>query len=490
MNRALGEFAAHALSHDPEDALASVEAHIAEHGTTDEAAAVLAFAQVLNCQFDAAVLSLPDVTDPLSQAIDDFVTAVCLAEIPDVHLVGEVPAELRGLHAFVTVEAAMSAGQIARAETLARDFAPGLEGQAGGTYWAWNQVALARSLMFQGRVPEAQAVIDQVLSDDRAPQWPAVDRIARGVQAFVAAHAGDPSRGDRFAASLEDDLPDPRTYLESAAFVLAAFADQAAGRLDRVEHLLLHGAGGVFLQRFQVVDRLYAYEMLIQAALGAGDLAGAVEWLDRAETLSVDAHDMASAALGLCRARVALARNDLETGARESARSSERAAVVGGDLEVHRGLLLRDWAVRELGLRGRRLRNVPGLGWESLTARQQRVALLAAQGLRNREIGARLFVSERTVEGHISAVLDALGAPSRVGIGRHLPAGSASSSAGARDLTPRQRDVADLVADGRSNAEIAVELSISEKTVEKHLKDLFARLGVQSRTAVAAVVRG
>jgi DNA-binding NarL/FixJ family response regulator len=46
------------------------------------------------------------------------------------------------------------------------------------------------------------------------------------------------------------------------------------------------------------------------------------------------------------------------------------------------------------------------------------------------------------------------------------------------------------VARGLSNAEIAGDLGISEKTVEKHLTDLFARLGVQSRTAVAAAVRG
>lgn len=490
MDGDLGKYAALALSHDPAAALDSVEAYVEEHGSSNEAAAVLAFAQVLNCRFDAAVLSLPDAADPLGRAIDDFVTAVCLARVPDAHDVGEAPAGLHGLLAFVTVEAAMSAGQIARAETLARDFAPGLAGLADGTYWAWNQVALARSLVFQGRVEEARTVIDLVLADPRAASWPAVDRIARGVQAFVAAHAGDHGVGDRFVADLGDDLTHPRTYLESAAFVLAAFAEQAAGRLDRVERLLLHGAGGVFLQRFQMVDRLYAYEILIEAALTRGDPGAADTWLDRAEALPVDDHDMASAALGRCRARIALARNDLETGARESARSSQRAAVVGGAREVHRGLLLRDWAVRELALLGRRLRNVPGLGWESLTERQQRVALLAAQGLRNREIGQRLFVSERTVEGHIAAVLDALGAPTRVGIAQHVPTGAEGPATLGTALTPRQRDVAELVARGLSNAEIAGDLGISEKTVEKHLTDLFARLGVQSRTGVAAAVRG
>jgi DNA-binding NarL/FixJ family response regulator len=52
-------------------------------------------------------------------------------------------------------------------------------------------------------------------------------------------------------------------------------------------------------------------------------------------------------------------------------------------------------------------------------------------------------------------------------------------------LTRRERDVVRLVADGRSNDEIGVSLGISTKTVEGHLRRLFDRLGVQSRTELA-----
>jgi DNA-binding NarL/FixJ family response regulator len=52
-------------------------------------------------------------------------------------------------------------------------------------------------------------------------------------------------------------------------------------------------------------------------------------------------------------------------------------------------------------------------------------------------------------------------------------------------LTRRERDVVRLVADGRSNDEIGVSLGISTKTVEGHLRRLFERLGVQSRTELA-----
>jgi DNA-binding NarL/FixJ family response regulator len=52
-------------------------------------------------------------------------------------------------------------------------------------------------------------------------------------------------------------------------------------------------------------------------------------------------------------------------------------------------------------------------------------------------------------------------------------------------LTRRERDVVRLVADGRSNDEIGASLGISTKTVEGHLRRLFERLGVQSRTELA-----
>ncbi|MBI3160976.1 MAG: protein kinase [Chloroflexi bacterium] len=53
------------------------------------------------------------------------------------------------------------------------------------------------------------------------------------------------------------------------------------------------------------------------------------------------------------------------------------------------------------------------------------------------------------------------------------------------ELTPRELDVIRLVAEGLSNKEIGLTLSISPRTVNFHLDNLFAKLGVRSRTEAA-----
>jgi len=55
-------------------------------------------------------------------------------------------------------------------------------------------------------------------------------------------------------------------------------------------------------------------------------------------------------------------------------------------------------------------------------------------------------------------------------------------------LTRREQQIAELVRDGLTNRKISRQLSISEKTVEMHLTNLFGKLGVDNRTAVAAHV--
>ncbi|MGC0143971.1 response regulator [Pseudactinotalea sp. Z1732] len=56
-------------------------------------------------------------------------------------------------------------------------------------------------------------------------------------------------------------------------------------------------------------------------------------------------------------------------------------------------------------------------------------------------------------------------------------------------LTPREREVADLVGEGASNAEIAAALYMSETTVKTHVGHVLAKLGVDNRVKVALAVR-
>ena len=57
-------------------------------------------------------------------------------------------------------------------------------------------------------------------------------------------------------------------------------------------------------------------------------------------------------------------------------------------------------------------------------------------------------------------------------------------------LTPAERRVADLVADGRTNAEVAATLFLAERTVASHLTHVYAKLGVRSRTELSRKLAG
>jgi DNA-binding CsgD family transcriptional regulator len=57
-------------------------------------------------------------------------------------------------------------------------------------------------------------------------------------------------------------------------------------------------------------------------------------------------------------------------------------------------------------------------------------------------------------------------------------------------LTRRELEILDLVAEGKTNAEIAEGLWVSPLTVRRHLENVYAKLDVHTRTAAAAFVRG
>jgi DNA-binding CsgD family transcriptional regulator len=98
-------------------------------------------------------------------------------------------------------------------------------------------------------------------------------------------------------------------------------------------------------------------------------------------------------------------------GRRSQARSMLREAL---DVAHHAGAApLADLAEAELRATGAKPRRVALSGVEALTASERRVAELAGDGLTNREIAQALFVTMRTVEGHLTRVFAKLALRSR-----------------------------------------------------------------------------
>ncbi len=76
----------------------------------------------------------------------------------------------------------------------------------------------------------------------------------------------------------------------------------------------------------------------------------------------------------------------------------------------------------------------------------------------------------------------------RLGVRTWRRGPAAGSSGNLATLTDREREVATLLASGSSNPEIAAELFLSRKTVERHVSNVLAKLGARNRTEVAALV--
>ena len=69
--------------------------------------------------------------------------------------------------------------------------------------------------------------------------------------------------------------------------------------------------------------------------------------------------------------------------------------------------------------------------------------------------------------------------------------GSARGEADARfaALSPRERELVELMAQGRDNAQIAASMGLSEKTVRNHITSVFAKLEVENRAQAIVLAR-
>jgi DNA-binding CsgD family transcriptional regulator len=260
--------------------------------------------------------------------------------------------------------------------------------------------------------------------------------------------------------------------LADFAACASAVLDNSLGRYEAAADAAWHAFG-----RGDVGYGHLAVSELAEAAARTGDMArveAALGWLSERTrvtrtdwVLGIEARVRALASdgaaadgfyresvelLGRSRVRAQLARSHLlygewlrRQGRRLDAREQLRTA---SDMLLEMGMeAFAERAVRELRATGEtaRKRTAPaartaGAG-QTLTTQEAQVARLARDGLTNPEIGARLFISPRTVAYHLRKVFTKLGIDSRGQLHRVLPGdpdppGQAESSAGRRRGRP------------------------------------------------------
>ena len=197
------------------------------------------------------------------------------------------------------------------------------------------------------------------------------------------------------------------------------------------------------------------YELLCRAELSLGNPDRAAEFAKRAE----EAATRSNLKLPLAHAQRAQATVTLERGGAADAAEFALESVAGFD-EI--GAVID--AARARVLAGRALASVDGT--RAIANLEQAHAELAACGaVHYRDEAAREL--------------------RKLGRAVARPAGDGQDP-GVAGLTPRELEVVELVAAGRTNREIAGQLFLSVRTVDRHVSRIFGKLGVNTRAAAAS----
>ncbi|HEY6759593.1 MAG TPA: helix-turn-helix transcriptional regulator, partial [Baekduia sp.] len=322
-------------------------------------------------------------------------------------------------------------------------------------------IGLAHAYEVTGRLRAALDLVDGAVEAGRLSGNRQVLCWALTAEAWIAAIAGELPRARQAGAEALALLADlDESVLSQGTRVHVAAAWLEAGQPERCLEALAD-AGGPDFAHVEPGRRAWLYSILARAELELGHLTVAGDWVGRGE----DLHLQLGHGLGHVEASVAYAHAllDLDLGdAAGALRHAERAVVRATDAGAV--------------LVAARARTVAGRAASALGHPSTAVAMLERSEADLGAIGAVRLRDEAARE------LRRLGR--RVGARRRRAAGARGLAA----LSGREREIAELVADGRTNREIAGELFLSEKTIESHLTKVFTKLGVSGRVAVAGAV--
>jgi ATP/maltotriose-dependent transcriptional regulator MalT len=250
---------------------------------------------------------------------------------------------------------------------------------------------------------------------------------------------------------LDDSMVHDTTHGHFAMICTDAGEHQRA-----LEHMRLAGAPA--FERFGDPGHSCIWiEALTRSTLALGRREEAREWATRGERLARGLGlPVAEGAAGRATARVLLDAGEADAAAKLALAAAEAAEGSDARIEACRSRIV---AGRALAAAGRRAEAI-----EQLRDSQTELT----------RCGARRLVQEAGRELR------------KLGVSAPGPAATPSGDGGEVVLSEREREVAALVARGQTNRQIAAALYLSPKTVERHLTRIFVKLGVSSRTQVAA----
>jgi len=322
---------------------------------------------------------------------------------------------------------------------------------------------LGTALWLQGKVAASAAVLDdgvdgaRLLDNVQGLAWNLFNR------ALAATAAGDVELTQTLATeSLELSVGLDGNLLEGHAAMTLASPLLETGQPERAASLMAEHMGGENLPAIPGAWRAFSLELLTRCELASGRPAAAARAADEAQACA-DMFAMLPMARGMAaraRAAVALDAGDA-AGAAELACAS--AAALESVADVYDAAVSRALAGRALAQAG-----APDRAAEEL------------------ERAADAFASFGSLRQHAAVEQELRRLGRRI---HHRTRAGSSDELGVASLTGRELEVARLIVDRRTNAQIAATLYLSQKTVESHIRNMFRKLSVSSRVELARAVQ-